>query len=142
MDSFDISRIQREKGFRVVHVNARSVLNKMDDIRSNLGIFDVVIITETWLDASAHDSFINWPNYKHVRIDRSQFRNKRGGGICIYVKSQHNFEVIPLQIQNIDKDGEFLHVRIKPVKQKPVDLIAVYTRQMVQQENLQKPYRS
>ena len=83
MDSFDIPEIHREKGFKVVHVNARSVLNKLDDIRINLGIFDVVDITETWLDASTHESIKNWPGYNQV-VDRSQFRDKRGGGGYVY----------------------------------------------------------
>ena len=104
MESVDNIDIQSEKGFKLARVNTRSVLNKLDDIRINFEIFDVVVRTETWLDASTHDSIINWPGYSHVRLDRSQFRDKRGEGLCIYIKSKHNFEVVPLQMCNVDRN--------------------------------------
>ena len=86
----------------------------------------MVVITETWLDASTHDSVIKWPGYTHARIDRSKFRNKKGGGICIYVKSQFIYELIPTQLVNVDNNIEFLMMRIKSPNQKPIELIAIY----------------
>ena len=126
MDNFDSRDIAKVKGLKIVHVNARSVLSKLDDIHTNFGTFDVVTITETWLDASTHDSLIKWPGYNHVRIDRSHFRNKKGGGICIYIKSELNFELVPVQITNVDANIEFQMVRIKPPNQRPLELVAVY----------------
>ena len=59
-------------------------------------------------------------------IDHNSETKEGGGGLCIYIKSQHNFEIIPLQMCNVDKDIEALHVRIKPPNQKPIEVVAVY----------------
>ena len=119
-------KIDNENGLKIVHVNAMSVLNKLDDICTNMSFFDVVIITATWLDCSTHDSIVAWPGYNQVRMDRSQFRDKRGGGLCIYIKANNKFEVIPLQILNVKKNIEVIQIKTKPPNQKPIKLISIY----------------
>ena len=50
----------------------------------------------------------------------------RGGGICIYIKSQHTFEEKISQTTIVDRNIETLQVKIKPSNQKPIELIAIY----------------
>ena len=64
-----------------------SQVSKLDEIYSNLIIhhkFDVVALTETWLNMSHCDRDVNVDNYTHFRKDRT---TGRGGGILVYVLS-------------------------------------------------------
>ena len=86
MDSFFSS-----KGLHILHLNVRSLLKKMTDIRllfksNKVGI---LCFTETFLDSSINDSEINVDNYTVVRRDR----NRNGGGVCIYVRSDIVFNI-------------------------------------------------
>ncbi|CAJ0962937.1 unnamed protein product [Ranitomeya imitator] len=65
--------------------NARSLRNKMEELEAEIstGNFDIVGITETWLDES-YDWAVNLQGYSLFRKDR---KNRRGGGVCLYVKS-------------------------------------------------------
>ncbi|CAJ0940289.1 unnamed protein product, partial [Ranitomeya imitator] len=65
--------------------NARSLTNKMEELEAEIstGDFDIVGITETWLDES-YDWAVNLQGYSLFRKDR---KNRRGGGVCLYVKS-------------------------------------------------------
>ena len=112
MSDYDINDIIHEKGLKLVHINARSALGKMEDICTNIGSFDAVIFTETWLKGSTHKSITRWPDYNQIRVDRSQFREKRGGGICIYIKSQHKFEEKNPQTAIIDKNIEIFKSKL------------------------------
>ncbi|CAJ0932325.1 unnamed protein product [Ranitomeya imitator] len=59
--------------------------NKMEELEAEIstGNFDIVGITETWLDES-YDWAVNLQGYSLFRKDR---KNRRGGGVCLYVKS-------------------------------------------------------
>ena len=41
-----------KKGFSIVHMNARSVRNKMSNLKKELGssYIDIILFSETWLD--------------------------------------------------------------------------------------------
>ena len=45
---------------------------------------DVLCISETWLHAQLDDKEVSVEGYDIIRKDRT---NKRGGGVCVYVKS-------------------------------------------------------
>ena len=74
-----------QKGMHFLHVNARSILPKIDEIRhlakkTNCAVLGV---TETWLDNSVNNAEINIEGYLLERNDR----NREGGGVCVYVRS-------------------------------------------------------
>ena len=62
-----------------VCLNACSIVPKRFDLFGYVSAhkYDVVAITETFLDASVHDSHIAPPGYSVVRKDR----NRHGGGV-------------------------------------------------------------
>ena len=68
----------------VCHLNAFSILNKMDEIRNivNFVNFHVICVVESWLHESINSKMISISNFKSYRSDRPT----RGGGIIIYVK--------------------------------------------------------
>lgn len=76
-----------KKGLHFVHLNVRSLLPKLDELRilARNTRAACICITETWLDESIFDSEIE--NY----IVRRKDRNRQGGGVCIYVRSDLAF---------------------------------------------------
>ena len=69
--------------FSVVHYNVQSISNKIDLLESELMNFDVICITETWLDNRTSDDVLVLDGYKLYRRDRV---GDSHGGICVYVK--------------------------------------------------------
>lgn len=75
--------------FSVVHYNVQSVSNKLDLIETEFCNFDVICLSETWLDQRTLDSSITLKNFTLHRRDRV---GDNHGGICVYVK-QNIFSV-------------------------------------------------
>jgi hypothetical protein len=77
------------KGLHFIHLNARSLLPKIPELRiiANKSKASVIAISETWIDNSVTDSEISIENYCVLRQDR----NRSGGGVCVYVRSNLAF---------------------------------------------------
>ena len=69
----------------IVHINTRSILKHMDELRLTFGdVYPwIIAITESWLDDSVADSEISILNYSLERLDWST--NQRGGGVAFYL---------------------------------------------------------
>ena len=75
-----------------MYFNARSILNKLDELElyikdENL---DIVGVTETWLTEEILTSEVSIDGYTLVRRDRKDLIKLRGGGVAIYVKNDIN----------------------------------------------------
>ena len=59
----DTAEIPKLRGLKIAHLNVRSILNKMDDVRSltHNKRFDIFTFSETWLNPSIKDSKLNIP---------------------------------------------------------------------------------
>jgi hypothetical protein len=87
----EVGRLQGSRGrlqdkFFITHINVRSILPHIDELRL---IFKdnspaVIAITETWLDDSVADSEVEIYGYSLHRLDRC---NKRGGGVALYLSN-------------------------------------------------------
>ncbi len=79
----------KQAELKCVYFNARSVVNKLDELE--LLILkeqpDIVGITETWLNENICDNELNFEGYTLLRTDRNDPVKKRGGGIAMYIKS-------------------------------------------------------
>lgn len=123
--------VKSDKGFKLIHMNVRSLLQKRDEVDSCFldGAFDAVVLTETWLHQNVSDTLISNPMYICTRLDRQVTTpsgvTKTGGGICVYTKKELTFEVIK---ENSSSDGhlELLHVVLRLRHQKDVHIIGVY----------------
>ena len=77
--------------FSICHLNVRNLFannnsNKLDEISvlSSEYAFDLIAMSETWLDSSILNTNISLPCYGEPhRIDR----NRNGGGVLAFVKS-------------------------------------------------------
>ena len=81
--------------FSLVHINCRSLLCNYDEFLdftcSVNNVFDVICTSETWLTEST-DDLINLTGYTFIGRNR---RDKRGGGVGVYIKNELKFKVRP-----------------------------------------------
>lgn len=111
------------KGLHFLHLNARSLLPNIDEIRLlalNLNV-GVICVTESWLDSSIRDTEIEISNYVVVRKDR----NRHGGGIYAFVRSDINF-IITECLDSEQEDIEVILLDIRLPKTKPLLLGVCY----------------
>ena len=99
------------KGLKMMFWNLRSLYNKFDTIKEEIGklALDILNISETWLHNQMPDHFVNISNYSLVRNDRSLILHdgtiKRGGGICTYIRQGLNCVIIPeISICTVDNE--------------------------------------
>jgi len=77
----------------IISLNARSIVNKMDELKLLVKDQepDIICIVETWLTEDVFDSEINLENYQFVRRDRKNELKSKGGGIIVYIKDNISF---------------------------------------------------
>ena len=64
------------------------MLSKLDLIAVELGKYDIVTVSETWLDQTIENKDLILPNYQEpIRLDR----NRHGGGVAAYFSKQVPF---------------------------------------------------
>ena len=70
---------------KILTINARSILPKIDELRSLCATLHpaAIVVTETWLSSCFLDNEVLINGYNLVRKDR----NRHGGGVAIYVSS-------------------------------------------------------
>ena len=86
--------LKSRKGLGFLHLNIRSLLqhNKLDHVKILVSQADpdVLVLTESWLKSSTHDSMVAINDYNLFRIDRTT----RGGGVAVYVKSHYSVTLL------------------------------------------------
>nr|CAI5843640.1 unnamed protein product [Callosobruchus analis] len=79
---------------KVCHLNVRSLIGHIVDfsdlIQSNR--YDIVAISETWLNGNVDGPAVQINNYNFVRRDRND--GSRGGGVGIYIKNYIKYEIL------------------------------------------------
>ena len=76
-------------------LNINSLVSHIDDLRvfmSQLKDIDILAINETKLDATIKDGEVHLPGYGVVHKDRES-NGRNGGGVCIYIRSNINFQL-------------------------------------------------
>ena len=103
------------KGLRICHLNVRSLVNKIDEIRvfCETQLPHVLSLNETWLDSSISDSEIQLHGYSLVRRDKT----RQKGGVLIYVSLNIDYKVIQ-EFENDQPDLQCLWMKITPPKTK------------------------
>ena len=97
-DSEDLNIIKDK--FSVVHYNVQSITNKIDILESELSNFDIICLTETWLDERTSNDTISLNEYNLYRRDRA---GDNHGGICVYTKQNvHSRRRQDIELPNIE----------------------------------------
>ena len=126
MDSHNAAEVINVKGIKIVHINVRSIYNKMDQFRTTFHGMDVIIVSETWLTPAIPDASITLPGYRLIRLDRTSHGRGRGGGLCIYVKSKFSVKSLDNEFNIISDDYELIGVQVKHPFIKPFNIIGLY----------------
>ena len=76
------------KNFNIMHLNIRSLmaphkLKDLIDFSTVVHDFDIITLSETYLDHTITNEAVNIPGYDLYRRDRS----RNGGGVCTYIKN-------------------------------------------------------
>lgn len=123
--SYELNLGIKTKGLVITHLNIRSLMGKLDEVKlmvlTNTKTIDVLTLSETWLNASISDAEINLCGYISVRKNR--FGDKRGGGTLIYIR-----DGLPFRIRDdLNSDEtECLWIEINRTKSKPVIIGCAY----------------
>ena len=106
------------KGLKITHLNIRSLLKKVDQLKlltEGTGI-DILTLSETWLRPHLNTSLVDLPGYRTFRLDRDSKskRKKRGGGLISYVSDKHAsaceaLEELDVANENIEAQWIHLH---------------------------------
>ena len=77
-------KVFENRGLHFVHINANSIISKIEEVRliAHSTKVAVIGITESKLDNTIKDSEISIPGYNILRSDR----NRNGGGVMCYIK--------------------------------------------------------
>ena len=109
VDPKDLSDLSAVKGFKVVHLNIRSIIKKMDQIRTSfLGLnLDVLAFSESWLKPYLNSKLIALDGFDVFRLDRSSGARtkKRGGGLLLYVNHKHSSDCESLDELNVSNEN-------------------------------------
>ena len=95
-DALDMSR-----HFCFVHYNIQSLLPKLDQIYTELKDFDVIALTETWLNVSVSTDDLRFQSFKPP--ERKDRPDDRHGGVAVYIKQsihsirRHDLELVGVE---------------------------------------------
>ena len=72
------------QGLSVIHINTRSLRNKVDYLEAEVNQFDIITLSETWLTKDDLNADIKLHQFQDpIRRDRPENPH---GGVAIYVK--------------------------------------------------------
>ena len=110
----------------IASVNTRSLFPKIDELRhvALINDYDIIVVTESWMNTNDSSSLINIDGYSLIRKDRY---NQTGGGIVLYFKNELAVKHVDLADVAIDVDDnfQFLCITLKFSK-KSIGIIATY----------------
>jgi len=92
----------QNKPLNIIYCNARSIRNKMDELKILVSQIkpDIIGIVESWLTEDNFDSEIEIANYNFIRKDRNRVFKTMGGGIIIYFRQD-------ISVVDITNDSNF-----------------------------------
>ena len=98
--------------FSIMHINCRSILSKMNEIKELLSYWPVTILslTETWLEENENDLVVV-PGYQFLSKPRNH--NKGGGGTGFLIKQEISFDVLDDFTSFISFEGLFIRINHK-----------------------------
>lgn len=107
------------KEMLIIHMNCRSVINKLEELEQICIELnpDIVCLTETWMDDSIPIKSHIPSGYKIIRKDRSdifkqKYSKKNGGGIAVIYKEHIKLEVKEYMTDQVE-EILWIHVKTK-----------------------------
>ena len=119
--------MNNKKGFKILHLNTRSIYKKLDEIFTQYDNFDVLAFSETWLNNKFTDAILHKENFVVLRQDRNRsIVNKKGGGVMFYIKN--NMKIYTDRIEEISNtqpalEQLWVHIHTPSHKKKVIGVI-------------------
>ena len=87
-----ITKTETNNKLSCMYFNARSIVNKLDELEiyTKEEELDIIGVTETWLTDEILTSEFSLEGYTLLRKDRNDVAKTRGGGVALYVKNEIN----------------------------------------------------
>ena len=91
----DFQNVLGLKGLKIVHLNCRSILNKVNEIDHVFKGSDILTCSETWLSSAVPNHLVSIPAMDLYRYDRDMgvgngIKSLRGGGVACYIRKDLN----------------------------------------------------
>ena len=109
---------ENSRGSKMAIWNARSIKNKMIELKGKIEEYDIMGITETWL---TNKDNIRINSYNIIRKDR---KRGRGGGLCLVIKNNINAKIRD-NIKEVKEKMEILAITTN-MDDKEIDIILIY----------------
>ena len=111
--NYDLKKFKNN--FTIGHLNSRSLNKNFIELKYVLDNthFDAFAVSETWLTKNTPKSRYILENFQIFRNDR---QNKRGGGVCVFVRDHYICKKI--KIPNVNDLSEMLWVEVTTKKAK------------------------
>ena len=102
------------KGFKIAHLNIRSIIKNIDQFRIYVSNhqYDIICINETWLDDKISDREVGIDGYDLLRKDRK----RTGGGVAMYIRNSINYKI---RLDIMPENLETITVEITKPRAKP-----------------------
>jgi len=107
----DLDKTRFKGGFSILHMNVRSMKNKVDEIqncitRSDIQ-WDIICISETWLK----DDIVKYYKMDNYNLFASCRPVGEGGGTAIYVHTKHEVEERK-DLESVEFETNFVQIKI------------------------------
>ena len=115
LGELSLTELRGRPGFKIAHLNVRSLTSKINQLRLDLPQSDIDILTvsETWLHACIEDRLTTIKNYSLIRHDRQIITTrgtvKKGGGVGIYYKQ--TLEVDPDKFRHLNISNKTIEIQ-------------------------------
>lgn len=108
----------KENQINIAHINSCSLFPKIAKIRQLFKetCVNVICVSETWLNEAHTDSMIRIDGFNVVRSDRKSNTKKRGGGVCIYIKTEIKFKILNKTALNDNFECIFIELSLPSEK--------------------------
>ena len=122
-----IHSISKKKGFSLIHFNARSLKSNFQSIQETLKnisySFDVIAISETWLDENSDEDIFSIEGFKLYHTYRT---HKKGGVVALFVNNQLKCKILTKHSVVEDNLYESVFVELIFEKSKNIVLGCIY----------------
>ena len=109
-----ISHVYGQHNYSLLHCNIRSLSKHYDDLTlllTTIGCsFDVIGCSESWLNDYSYVDLFNLEGYTLHLKNRP---NRRGGGVCLYVKNSLHVKVCDFDIDDDHSESLFIEINTK-----------------------------
>lgn len=115
---------EANRSFSIMHLNCRSIGNKLNEIQLLLNDLptDILTVTETWLTELTKDT-ISIPGYSFIQKNRE---DDRGGGVGFFVRDGINFYEFGINAGTSSDSYESMFIRIPLLKDTDMIVGAIY----------------